>query len=187
MRRLILGLVAVLLLPLASAQVTTVTGVTATATVTTSNVVGTTTNNSAPAGNLGEIITATVVAGSAVNLTTATAANVTSISLTAGDWDVEGMVDFVIAATTNINHIHGGVSDTSATLLAQTGSANVGTDPNFNRFYFNFAPGAFTETVSTPIVRVSLASTTTIFLVTSATFTVSTLTAYGSIRARRVR
>lgn len=148
---------------------------------------GTTTNNNAPAGYIGEIITATVIAASAVSLTTATSANVTSVSLTAGDWDVEGMIDFVTAATTNINHIHGGISDTTNTLLTQTGSANVGTDPNFNRFYFNFAPGVFTETVSTPVVRVSLAATTTIYIVASATFTVAALTAYGSIRARRVR
>jgi hypothetical protein len=36
-------------------------------------------------------------------------------------------------------------------------------------------------------VRVSLSATTTIFLVASDTFTVSTMSAYGTIRARRVR
>jgi hypothetical protein len=40
---------------------------------------------------------------------------------------------------------------------------------------------------TTPVVRLSLAATTTVYLVSRATFTVSTLKAYGTIRARRVR
>jgi hypothetical protein len=36
-------------------------------------------------------------------------------------------------------------------------------------------------------VRLSIAATTTVFLVAQCTFTVSTLSAYGTIRARRMR
>ena len=52
-------------------------------------IVGTTTNDSATAGYVGEVITSSVPVGSAVSLTTAVSAvsgkTITSISLTAGD------------------------------------------------------------------------------------------------------
>jgi predicted nucleic acid-binding protein len=63
------------------------------------------TNDSAAAGKVGEFITSNIVVGSAVALTTGTAANVTSVSLTAGDWDVCGEVDLSTAATTNVTGV----------------------------------------------------------------------------------
>ena len=148
---------------------------------------GVATNSNAAAGNTGEIIEATVAIGSAIGLTTGTGANVTSISLTAGDWDVQGTVDFNIAPTTNIVQMRQGVSLVSATLAAQTGGSGLDTDPTNNAFFFSFAPGAVPLSYSTPVVRVSLAVTTTVYLVELATFTVSTLAAFGTLRARRVR
>ena len=92
--------------------------------------VGTTTNDSAATGNVGEFVTATVAVGAAVALTTATTANVTSISLTAGDWDVSGQVNFTPGATTSITVLQCGVSLTTATLAGQAGGAGLGTDPS---------------------------------------------------------
>ena len=51
---------------------------------------GVTTNSNAAAGIVGEYISSSIASGSAVSLTTGVSANVTSISLTAGDWEVYG-------------------------------------------------------------------------------------------------
>lgn len=140
---------------------------------------GVTTNSNAPAGYLGEYVSSTVAAPGAA-LTTATTANVTSISLTAGDWDVTGVVDFRFGATTSYTNVTGGISTASATL----GGQDTG---------FDFATPAQVPTAAAdqawtvPTVRLSLAATTTVYLVAQGTFTVSTLSAYGTIRARRVR
>ncbi|MGF6309478.1 hypothetical protein ABIB82_003924 [Bradyrhizobium sp. i1.8.4] len=76
----------------------------------------TNTNNNASAGNVGEFISSNVASGSAVALTTGTAADVTSISLTAGDWDVEGMVTFTTTATSSISTVSAYISSASGTL-----------------------------------------------------------------------
>lgn len=150
-------------------------------------ITGTTTNNSAQAGSVGEYITATVVAGSAVALTTATGANITSISLTAGDWDVSAVADFTPGATTSITVLSAGLGTTTATLLGQAGGGGVGTDPLVTITQPATVPAAGPLHLALPPTRVLIASTTTIFFVANCTFTVSTLSAYGTIRARRIR
>jgi len=70
----------------------------------------TTTNDSATAGNVGEYVESVIVTGSSTALTTATAKTVTSISLTAGDWDVDTVVHFNPAGTTTITALIGGLS-----------------------------------------------------------------------------
>ena len=144
----------------------------------TAGVIGTTTNNSANAGSIGEYISSTV-ASSGVSLTTTVFANITSISLTAGDWDVSGVVAITNPGTTTYSYINYGTSTTSATngTLGQMGSLT--TPSNI----------AATVDFTTPIpeTRLSLASTTTVYLVTRASFAVSTSSAYGVIRARRIR
>lgn len=141
---------------------------------------GTNTNDNAAAGFIGEYVSSTLASGSSVSLATGVTSNVTSISLTAGDWDVTGTVSYTFGATTSYTNLIGGVSSTSATL-----------GPQGNQFDYetaaNVPTAAADSTWGVPIVRFSLSGTTTIFLVTQATFTVSTLKAYGIIRARRVR
>lgn len=146
----------------------------------TNGIVGTTTNNSANAGSVGELLSATIATGSSVSLTTNTAANVTSVSLTAGDWDCHAVVDYTFGATTSYSALQQGISTSSATLGAQDTFTSVVVAAN--------VPGSATDSaMSTPLVRLSLSGTTTTFLVTKALFTVSTLKAYGTIRCRRVR
>src|SRR5215472_14162674 len=58
----------------------------------TGGIVGVNGASNAAAGNIGEYVTASLAQGSAVNLPGGTATNLTSISLTAGDWDVFGVV-----------------------------------------------------------------------------------------------
>lgn len=143
--------------------------------------VGTSTNDNASAGNVGEYLSATLAAGSAVSLVTATGKTVTSVSLTAGDWDVDGVVDFISGATTNIVVLASGSSSTADT---------IGADNTYGSIYnaaTGIVYGGVTIRTLIPTQRVSIAGTTTFFLIAQATFSVSTLTAHGLIRARRVR
>ena len=150
-------------------------------------VVGTRTNDNAAPGNIGEFVTSSVPSGSAVQLTSTTPTNVTSISLTAGDWDLEGVVDYALASSTSITTLIAGVSLTSATLAPQTGGGGLGTDPTASYMTAAQVPGNGNMSLETSTVRLSIAATTTVFLVASATFTVLTCFAFGTIRARRVR
>ena len=147
--------------------------------------VGTTTNNNATAGYIGELITATVAAGSSVAITTATGTNIASISLTAGDWDVSGAVDFILAGVT-ATLFQSGISAATATLPTQAGGSGIGTDPlTIVPLLTTALSATYTQNI-TP-VRVTLAATTTIYLVAQSTFSVGTLAGYGTIRARRMR
>lgn len=141
----------------------------------TNGIVGTTTNNNANAGSVGEYVSA--ITGSTVPLTTTTAANVISISLTAGDWDVSGTIQFLPAGTTAVGTFASSISTTTATR---------GAYQNETLLIFTAGVGS-PQQIPTPIVRVSVASTTTVYLIAYAGFTTSTMTANGQIRARRVR
>lgn len=142
----------------------------------TGGLVGVTTNSSAGAGIIGQYISSVIGSGSGVSLTTGTGANVTSISLTAGDWDVSGIVSYTGTAVTTVTT--SGISTTSAT-TSNIGDAAVQspTGPN----------AAADSSFSIPGYRLSLSGTTTVFLVAKASFSGSTLNAYGRISARRVR
>lgn len=139
---------------------------------------GTNTNDSASSGYVGEHVSASVASGSAVSLSTGTAKDITSISLTAGDWDVRSSVYFSIAASTVVSQVVTSISGTTNTL-----DTTVGKFTNDN-----FPSGPATEVSRhLPNYRLSLSGTTTVYLVARGTFTTSTLSAYGLISARRVR
>jgi len=137
---------------------------------------GTITNDSATAGNVGEYVSSTVTTpGSSIS--TGTSANITSVSLTAGDWDVWGNAYIVPSGAITI--YQASISLVSATLDNSPGRLAI-----------------FTQVSSTPagqsslepgVTRLALAATTTVFLVTQATFSSGTTTAYGILQARRVR
>lgn len=151
--------------------------VTFTSTVTpssTAGIIGTTTNDSANAGSVGELVTNSTTGTS---LTSGANANVTSVSLTAGDWDVDGVVLFNPAGTTTVSALALGSSTTSATFGGLGALSSYG---------LTFTTGSAQRLIA-PRQRISLSATTTVFLVGQATFGVSTMTADGFIRARRVR
>jgi hypothetical protein len=141
----------------------------------TNGIVGTTTNNNANTGSVGEYVTAT---GTAVSLTSATPANCTSISLSAGDWDVWGNIIFTAAGSTIIGNVNAAINTTSATFPASPFQSPL--------TGVTFAAGA-AVTIGIPINRESLSSTTTAFLVAQSAFTVSTETATCILEARRRR
>lgn len=135
---------------------------------------GFTDGSNASAGTVGEYVTNSATG---VSLTSGTSANITSVSLTAGDWDVSGTISFVPAGTTVPSAFNCGASTTSATL------GGLGTQTFLGASF----PAGVAQGLAAPSQRISIASTTTVYLVGASTFTTSTMTANGFIRARRVR
>lgn len=141
---------------------------------------GTNTNDSATAGNIGEFVQSSIAFGSAVALTTNVAANITSISLTAGDWVVWGNVVTAPAGGTTTTLVEGSITTTSATR---------GTAPNGGAYVlagYSLAAGLSTG-FPVGMTRLSLASTTTVFLVMFTQFSGAALAGYGSLQAHRIR
>lgn len=136
------------------------------------------------AGSVGEVVTSTVAAAAAITLVSVTGANVTSIALTAGDWDIDGSVAFTLASTTTMGYLSGGINTVSATLPVNNAGVDTITGAGTN--------ATIDITVDPvrciPRVRVNMnAALTTVYLVGKAKFGVSTCKAYGTIYARRVR
>lgn len=142
-----------------------------------SAVSGTNTNDDAAAGIIGEYLSNTLLVGAALPLTTIIPLNIVSLSLMAGDWDVSGVIAFKGSGITNVSYYQSSISITSNA---------IGTLGQYITIA-DTAVIAIDQSFSTPICRILLAATTTIYLVANASFSVSTLSAYGFIRARRVR
>jgi hypothetical protein len=142
---------------------------------------GTNTNDNAAASRVGEVISATLASGSAVSLTTGTCSNVVSINLTAGDWDVYGTVGLTLGGSTAVSSIQAGISTTSAT---QPGFAQVN---GATQLITGSMAAGFPAGLSPGACRQSLSATTTVYLLATVGFTVSTCGAYGVIWARRAR
>ncbi|WP_155626087.1 beta strand repeat-containing protein [Burkholderia vietnamiensis] len=146
---------------------------------TTSGIKGTAAADNANAGSVGEYISSTVTSGSAVSLTSGTSANITSLALTPGDWDVWGIVGTSPAGSTAQSYVAGGVSTTSATLPGVTSGAT--------------AQAPFTAVTGAGVVlpvgrtRINVSSNTTVYLVATSNFTGSSNAAYGGLFARRSR
>lgn len=134
----------------------------------------------ATAGNIGEIVTASVAIGSAVSLTNNTAATVTSVSLTAGEWDVSGVVIYSHNGTTTFTEADCNISSTTNTIDSALGT--------YSSLVWNSTTtfSGANPAVLCPVVRKSISGTTPIFLIAFSTFGVSTNSAYGFIRATRV-
>lgn len=128
----------------------------------------------AAAGYVGEVITATVASGAGVSLVTATAKTITSIALTAGDWDVFGMAGTTVSA---------------ALTQAQCGSSAVTNTAGAEDQTVNYGPiaGQSSNLTAIPTVRVNLSGSATYYLVITATFGSGTCVGYGRITARRAR
>jgi hypothetical protein len=149
-------------------------------TPTTAGQLGTTTNNAAAAGVVGEYVESVVPLGSAVSLTNATPATMTSISLTAGDWDVRTLVQYYPVSTTSFTALA-----TSLALVTNTTDITPGRYNNVPQGTI-VASGSVTYSSGIPNYRFSLSGTTTIYATCNAAFTVSTMTCFGILSARRM-
>lgn len=141
---------------------------------------GSTGNTPAAAGYVGELSVANLASGSATALVTTTAKNIVSFTLGAGDWDVTGFIGFLPAAGTSVTQYIASISTTTNTLDVTSPFA-------FNQQSFAAQiPAGLPTVISCGAVSAILAGNTTYYLVAQSIFTVSTMTAYGSIRARRI-
>ncbi len=142
----------------------------------------TATNDNASAGNVGEYVSSSIASGSAVSLTSGTPANLTSISLTAGDWDAECNAFYIWGATTLGSYTRTSLSTTSATTdFTQDRYAVVA------HYGISVADTSGWTTLRAGSARFSLSGTTTVYCVADTAFTTSTLSVFGILRARRVR
>lgn len=141
----------------------------------------TATNDSATNGYIGEYKSATVTSGAAVTVTSNTSVDVTSISLTAGNWLVTGSVAFAITGT-GVQNIQAWTNTSSAALPAAPSSGGrivlvVGGAGNFG-------DGTM---LPAGLRRVTLTTTTNIYLTSFAIFGSGSVSAYGFIEAWRPR
>jgi hypothetical protein len=121
-------------------------------------------------------VSAVLASGSAISLTTITPANIAAVTLPAGDWDVAGVVDYSLSSASTTDFTSG-TSATSATFVGQDTSINL--------------PLVLTTTTdllghTAPVTRYSLSLTTTIYLIAEAAFSAGSVSAYGTLRARRM-
>lgn len=123
-----------------------------------------------------EPVSSTVLAGSAVGLSTGVTANITSISLAAGTWLVSGNICTVNPGSTVVTYFVGSCSTVSATQA---------TAPNNGGYVIDYpvASAGFYPAFPVGSALLTLTVPTTVYLVVTAGFSTSTLSAYGSINA----
>lgn len=139
------------------------------------------TNDNAVAGNVGEYVESVVPIGSAVSLVSGFPKDVTTISLSAGDWDIDTVCQFFPANTTQFQSLAVSISATANTQDTTPGRYNNVPQGSIT------SNGSSTYTSLLPNYRLSLSATTTFHMIAQASFSVSTMTAFGIIRARRAR
>lgn len=147
--------------------------------------IGTSTNDSAAIGNVGEFQTITVAVGAALSLSNGVSKTVTALALTAGDWELTGQVDYSLTGTTGTS-MSSGFSLTTNTLPSQPGGSGLESDPlAIVPLSTTTLTGTFSHVLKP--TRLSLALTTTVYLIANHAFTVGTSKAYGTLSARRMR
>lgn len=134
----------------------------------------------ATTGAVGEYVSSSITSGALVNLATGSATTITSITLTAGDWDVTGVVDYRLNAATSLTVLKQGSALATGIFGAQDSSTA-----------FEQAAAIPLSTVDMaweiPMFRYSVSAPTVVYLTAQANFSVNTAQAYGTIRARRIR
>jgi hypothetical protein len=146
----------------------------------TNGIVGNTASNNPPAGNVGELVQTLVAQGSAVTCSTGVVTNVAQVILTAGDWDVEGNVNFTNASATVTQEVAG----IWPTTLSASGIPTDGSEV-ISGVLSTVVTGA--DSITLPRKRINTSVTTTNYLAAKSTFSAGTVKAYGQISARRVR
>lgn len=125
--------------------------------------------------------TGTQTRTSGATLSTATAADITGLSLSQGLWECRAKVGRTLGASTSVTKLVGGISATTAT------AATIGTTAStVTMTAANVMGAAGTDSTIGPD-RISLTATTNRFLMAQDTFTVSTNIAYGTLTCDRVR
>jgi len=133
--------------------------------------------NAPSAGYLGEQFRSFVNISNLVTLSTNSTSNITSISLTAGIWDVSALICFeCTGASTSAS---AGISTTSATL---PGNNSIGD----NQVTWQQTNATIITSLAIPSYRMTLSTTTTVYLVANLTFSTNSGYAWGRISGTRV-
>ena len=123
--------------------------------------------------------TQSAVSGSTVSLTSGTSANLTSITLQPGTYNISASCAFSAAGSTTASTYYCGASTTSATLPSATSS--------FANLQGSFPAGAATQYINTSASPFTITSANTVvYLVGQASFGTSTMTGGGKIQATRI-
>lgn len=141
---------------------------------------GTATNDNAAASYIGEQVRAILLEASRISAaTTNQFGDITSISLTAGDWDVTGIAAFAL----------NGATATEAVGAVSVNTANTTTDhvPADNQVGCVAPTATLVSSATISAYRLSLSATTTVYLKGRMTYSAGTPQIYGRISARRVR
>ena len=144
------------------------------------NIKGSTTNINPASGYVGEFVSSVIPPGSALSLTNNVFINVTTITLTAGNWNIWGGTAFSLGATTSVTDLRTASSLTSMAVGAISNSTN-----GVLQRMAAFVPGAVTFSFPVPQGLLLLTTTTTLYLCARATFSASTMSIYGFICAQR--
>lgn len=149
----------------------------------TGGIIGTTTNNSANTGSVGEYLESFVSSLAPVSLTAGVDTNITSLPIGAGDWDIWANIGLrVQGGVTVLLSSLGGLNTTSGSLPG--GANRIGFDYGAS----GIVPVNDTSTAyNVKALRQLSSSPTTIYLVVNANFTTGTCAAYGGLAARRRR
>lgn len=141
---------------------------------------GTNTNDAAASGYVGEILTSEVTYASRFGLVSGTASTITSMTLTAGDWDVTAVAGF---ETTG-----GGVASEYHIEISTTAPPTIITAPNQGGTVGIHITCVANQGQAFPAGprQVLISVPTTVYLKCLSTFTFNQ-TAYGFLRARRIR
>lgn len=142
------------------------------------NAKGTSTNDSAATGYYGEVVESAVT--NVASGTTGVWADMTSISLTAGDWLVDALVVYAQTSAGTLSENTSGISSTSGNsntglVLGNTLVENPPTSVNYNS----------SGTISAK--HIQLAGTTTYYLKHRYDFSSGAYASYGRITAHRIR
>jgi hypothetical protein len=136
---------------------------------------GTTAGGNATTGYVGEYIASQILPANQISVTSNVTFNLTSISLTAGDWDVTGNIYYNQGGAAIMSNAAAGISFVSETFNDNSVSSQCNT--------------TLTSDLGLPVVtqRFNVTTTTTVYLVGEASFSAGTVNASGILSARRVR
>lgn len=141
---------------------------------TTLGIQGTTSADNANPGAVGEVLSATGTSG----LASGVVGGLASVTLTPGDWDVWGSINYITPVGVTPLVLYAAVGPVATSLPS----------PNeYTQLAVSFTPSSG-QVMASPHVRFNVSTNTTVFAIASAAFTGgSAMTAQGFISARRTR
>ncbi len=138
---------------------------------------GVTDGTAAAAGIIGEVKSSLVATGGAQSMADGVGKNITTLTLTAGDWDVEG----------NVNINFGSATTTASSAGIALTTATVPTDGSEVANGIQLTTTTAVAGIALPRKVVNVTTDTTVYLVGKAAFSAGTAAGWGKITARRVR